>query len=95
MSREYLQAVRINNDFNLADISLDEYVTSNSYTLTSLSYNAWVVGEKDIYDIKAFVEQQGIPLHNWNLTINYGVKTGLNEAFIIPDDIKKALEDKR
>ncbi len=89
-----LHAVRMNNDFNLADQSLAEYVNANGYTLTSLSHNAWVVGEKDIYDIKDFIEQQGIPLNKWDVVINYGVKTGFNEAFIIPEDIKaKLIED--
>jgi adenine-specific DNA-methyltransferase len=86
-----LLAVRINNDFNLADQSLVEYVNANGYVLTSLSHNAWVVGEKDIYDIKDFIEQQGVPLNKWKIVINYGVKTGLNEAFIIPENVKTKL----
>jgi adenine-specific DNA-methyltransferase len=86
-----LLAVRINNDFNLADQSLVEYVNANGYVLTSLSHNEWVVGEKDIYDIKDFIEQQGVPLNKWKIVINYGVKTGLNEAFIIPENVKTKL----
>lgn len=84
-------AVRINNDFNIEDQSLRDYVLSNGYSLTSLSHNAWVVGERDIYDIKDFIEQQGVPLNDWNISINYGVKTGYNDAFIIPDDVKKEI----
>lgn len=86
-----LIAVRINNDFNLAEQSLTEYVQSNSYLLTSLSHNAWVIGEKDIYDIKSIIEQQGVPLHNWKISINYGIKTGLNDAFIIDNETKERL----
>jgi len=33
--------------------------------------------------IKAKIEEVGIPLKNWGIQINYGIKTGLNEAFII------------
>ena len=84
-------AVRINNDFNIETQSLRDYVLSNGYSLTSLSHNAWVVGERDIYDIKNFIEQQGVPLNDWNIFINYGVKTGYNDAFIIPDDVKKEI----
>ena len=83
-------AVRINNDFNIEDQSLQEYVLKNGYSLSSLSQNAWVVGERDIYGIKEFIEQQGVPIGKWT-TINYGVKTGLNEAFIIPEDVKEKL----
>jgi adenine-specific DNA-methyltransferase len=88
-----LIAVRMDNDFNLTDQSLSEYVTAKSYSLTSLSHNAWVVGEKDTYDIKNFVERQGIQLRNWNVVINYGVKTGFNDAFIIPEAQKQKLID--
>lgn len=86
-----LMAVRITNEFNLIDHSLDEYVRNNYYVLTSLSHNAWVVGEKDIYNIKDYVEKKGVPLNTWDLVINYGLKTGLNEAFIITAEVKNKL----
>ncbi len=56
-----LMAVRINNDFDLAEQSLSEYVQNNSYVHTSLSHNAWVIGERDVYNIKNTIEQQGTP----------------------------------
>jgi len=84
-------AVRINNDFDLADQSLNEYVLSNRYSITSINHNVWVIGEKDIYDIKDYVERQGIPLIKWDIIINYGLKTGLNEAFIITGEEKEKL----
>ncbi|MEP2023544.1 MAG: Eco57I restriction-modification methylase domain-containing protein [Reichenbachiella sp.] len=87
-------AVRITNDFNIDEQSLQEYVHDNGYDLTSLSHNAWVIGERDIYNIKEVVEQQGEPLGNWNIVINYGLKTGLNEAFIITDDTRELLIEK-
>jgi len=86
-----LIAVRINNDFNFPDQSLNTYVARNGYALTGLNHNAWVVGEKDVYNIKEFVEKQGVQLKDWQISINYGVKTGLNKAFIIPDNIKNTL----
>lgn len=84
-------AVRINNDFNLDDQQLQEYVTKNGYTLSSLGHNSWVVGERDIYDIKDFVERQGIPLWQWNVIINYGIKSGTQDAFMVPEKIKDQL----
>ncbi|OAQ41961.1 hypothetical protein A5893_02250 [Pedobacter psychrophilus] len=33
--------------------------------------------------IKAKIEAVGTPLKNWDIQINYGIKTGFNEAFII------------
>lgn len=38
--------------------------------------------------IRKKIEEVGIPLGQWNIDINYGVKTGCNEAFII-DGAKK------
>jgi len=33
--------------------------------------------------IKAKIEKVGTPLKDWDISINYGIKTGYNEAFII------------
>jgi len=33
--------------------------------------------------IKAKIEKIGTPLKEWNISINYGIKTGFNDAFII------------
>ncbi len=39
----------------------------------------------------------GVPLSDWNVRINYGIKTGYNEAFVIDSDARNALvsEDPR
>ena len=39
--------------------------------------------------IKAKIEAIGIPLKDWDISINYGIKTGFNDAFII-DGEKRA-----
>ena len=41
--------------------------------------------------IKGKIEEVGIPLKDWNIQINYGIKTGLNEAFIISGTKKNEL----
>lgn len=83
-----LFAVRFNKDYLEKKFNLNNYIQKNGYIMSSLNHNSWVVGEKDIYDIKSFVEKQGEILKNWNIEINYGIKTGFNEAFIIPKRIK-------
>lgn len=87
-------AVRTEKDYDLSD-NLADYVKSNGYHLSSISQNSWVIGEKDEFDIKNRVEKQGIALKDsrWKISINYGIKTGFNEAFIIPGNIKKQIED--
>ena len=46
--------------------------------------NSWVVLSSIEQRIKEKIEAIGTPLKDWNIQINYGIKTGLNEAFIIP-----------
>ena len=41
--------------------------------------------------IKQKIEQTGIPLKEWDININYGIKTGYNEAFIIDEKVKNEL----
>lgn len=36
--------------------------------------------------IKSKIEAVGTPLKNWDIQINYGIKTGFNDAFIITTD---------
>lgn len=82
---------RLNKDFVLASNSLSEFVKSEGYELSGLSKNSWVIGERDIYNIKELVEQQGIPLKNWDLEIYRGIVTGFNDAFVIDEKTKNEL----
>lgn len=45
-------------------------------------------------EIKQKVEKEGVPLKDWDVQINYGIKTGLNDAFIIDGDKRKELIEK-
>jgi adenine-specific DNA-methyltransferase len=40
------------------------------------------------------MERIGVPLKDWNIQINYGIKTGFNEAFIIDGQKRKELIEK-
>ncbi len=51
--------------------------------------DSWVVLSPIEAQIKQKIETIGTPLKNWDILINYGIKTGYNEAFII-DGKKKA-----
>ncbi|SFK77641.1 TaqI-like C-terminal specificity domain-containing protein [Porphyromonadaceae bacterium KH3CP3RA] len=45
--------------------------------------NSWVVLSPIEQRIKEKIEAIGTPLKDWNIQINYGIKTGFNDAFII------------
>ena len=42
-------------------------------------------------NIRKKIQASGIALSNWNLAINYGIKTGCNEAFLISTSKKEEL----
>jgi hypothetical protein len=53
------------------------------------SADFWVILSPIEQSIKRKIEAVGTPLKNWDIQINYGIKTGCNEAFII-DEAKRA-----
>ncbi|MXW24869.1 MAG: class I SAM-dependent DNA methyltransferase [Dehalococcoidia bacterium] len=57
----------------------------------------WSVLSKAEWAVMNKMHSTGTPLKDWDIAINYGVKTGLNEAFIIDNETKNALvaEDPR
>ena len=53
------------------------------------SSDSWVILSPIEQSIKRKIESVGTPLKDWGIQINYGIKTGCNEAFII-DEAKRA-----
>jgi type I restriction-modification system DNA methylase subunit len=51
----------------------------------------WTISSPLEKSIKKKVEEVGIPLSDWNIEINYGVKTGFNDAFIIDKETRDML----
>ena len=45
--------------------------------------DSWVILSPIEQNIKRKIEATGIPLKEWDIQINYGIKTGFNDAFII------------
>jgi hypothetical protein len=50
--------------------------------------DSWVILSPIEKRIKEKIEKVGKPLKEWDISINYGIKTGCNEAFII-DKVKR------
>ncbi len=46
---------------------------------------SWVILSPIEQSIKAKIEKIGVPLKDWDVSINRGILTGYNEAFIIPE----------
>lgn len=77
------------NDEKLDNISYNfenEHSIMNSYPTTS-----WLIVDRKKSIIKQKVESIGVPLKSWDIEIHYGIKTGLNEAFVIDSETKDKL----
>ena len=53
--------------------------------------DSWVVLSPIEQSIKRKIEAVGTPLKEWDIQINYGIKTGYNEAFIISADKREEI----
>ncbi len=67
--------------------NLSIYISQNSIP-QKFDSSSWCILNPIEQSIKNKIESIGTPLKDWDININYGVKTGLNEAFII-DGAKK------
>lgn len=52
---------------------------------------SWVILNSIEQRIKAKVERVGAPLKEWGISINYGIKTGFNDAFIVDEEKRNAI----
>ena len=69
------------DDFEVEKLS--DYVHTHA-VLSSFSFSeSWSILSDIERSIKAKIEAIGTPLKNWDIQINYGIKTGFNDAFII------------
>ena len=66
------------------------FVSQNT-TICNFNAESWVILSPIEQQIKQKIEAVGVPLKNWDIQINYGIKTGFNEAFIISDEKRKEL----
>lgn len=66
---------------------LQQHYSINSFK----NSDNWVLLNRIESSIKEKIEKYGIPLSKWNVSINYGIKTGYNDAFIIDEATKNTL----
>ncbi|WP_139523803.1 class I SAM-dependent DNA methyltransferase [Helicobacter pylori] len=57
----------------------------------ALSTESFIFANATLLDLRDKIESIGIPLKDWDIQINYGIKTGANEAFIIPTEKRDAI----
>ena len=68
------------------------YIEQNKQVLKyKESSDSWIILNEIENVIKNKILNVGTPLKSWGITINRGILTGLNEAFIIDEDTKNRL----
>jgi len=77
--------------YSKTDKSLTEYFKQNAIKLRNPGNDAWFIGSEAEHKLKEKIERIGKPLKEWDVNINYGIKTGFNEAFIIDTPTKERL----
>ncbi|RVZ03742.1 class I SAM-dependent DNA methyltransferase [Helicobacter pylori] len=65
------------------DLKSTPYLTMKQ---NALSTESFIFTNATLLDLREKIEQSGTPLKDWDIQINYGIKTGANEAFIIPTE---------
>ncbi len=71
---------------------LSVFIRQNSVNCEFKSNDSWIILSPVEQSIKMKVEAIGVPLKDWrDIQINYGVKTGFNEAFVIDGQKREEL----
>jgi len=87
-NRQKTQACIVKKD-GIKNMSV--YFSHNSTNCGFKADESWVILSPIEQQIKQKIEKIGIPLKDWDIQINYGIKTGFNEAFIISGEKRKEL----
>jgi adenine-specific DNA-methyltransferase len=85
-----LKAASLHEDFNTG-VSLEDYFTTNSITVSDLPESGWTIGNELEATLKVKVEKGSKLIKDFDYPVNYGLKTGFNEAFFISTEIKNKL----
>jgi hypothetical protein len=75
---------------NNLGIFVREHGTNTNFNCSE----SWVILSDIEKLIKKKIERLGTPLKDWDIQINYGIKTGFNDAFIINGEKRKELIEK-
>jgi hypothetical protein len=90
LNKNSVEAVQFKNNFTHGD-DIHQYFSSNKAILKNLSSETWFIGSEAEIKLKEKIEKLGKPLKEWDIKINYGIKTGFNEAFIIDEATRQQL----
>ena len=70
---------------------MSDFVKQNSCDCSFTTKESWVILSPIEQSIKKKIESAGVPLKDWDISINYGIKTGFNDAFIISGEKREEI----
>ena len=73
---------------------MSDFIKQNAIKNTFKVGDSWAILSEIERSIKTKIEMVGTPLRDWGIKINYGIKTGCNEAFIIDDSKRNEILSK-
>src|ERR1035437_6714207 len=82
-------AAKADSTFTFQKIT--EFIASNSVSINFPETSYWSIHDSSTTDIKEKNIAKGKLLKYWDFTASYGIKTGLNEAFIINETTRNIL----
>ncbi len=94
-----LQKIKLTEPFSVVNLS-DNYITGNSlseyfdlhhFEFTVPETPEWFIGNQPVGVLKMKIETNAKLLKDFNVRINFGIKTGYNQAFIIDEQKKDEL----
>ena len=71
--------------------NLSDFVQQQNVICDFSNSDSWVVLSPIEQSIKRKIEAVGTPLKDWDIQINYGIKTGFNDAFIISTEKREEI----
>ncbi len=70
---------------------MSDFVQQHAVKCSFNSSDSWIILTPIELSIKSKIEAIGKPLKEWDIQINYGIKTGYNDAFIISTDKREEI----
>ena len=71
--------------------NMSDFVSRTGCFCEFMNGNSWIVLSPIEQSIKHKIEAIGKPLKDWDISINYGIKTGYNDAFIVTTEKKNEI----
>ena len=85
-NKKHLKALNLSKKAPLNNLTEEHFLK-----LKNVTADTWTILNPQEQNIKTKIEKVGTPLKDWDININYGIKTGYNEAFIIDGKTKDEL----